>query len=83
MATKTTTTSARLYIGIDQSNGKTRYINIPNPLANVDESAVKTAMANFTTNSILLDEATGEPITDTSAISTAYTNYSTVTSVEF
>lgn len=83
MAIKTTTTSSSLNIGIDNTNGKTRYISVPNPKQDVDVSGVLAAMQNFIKNGILIDEGNGQPITSDTAISTAYTSYNTITTAEF
>ena len=68
-----------LSVGLDYITGdgkggvgtKTAYLKIPNPKANLTESAIKTAVGNFINTNIVTDEE-GNAFS-TSSIATAFT----------
>lgn len=81
------TTTRTLGIGIDwtdaeEGKDKTTYLKIANPKNSLTESEIKTAVGTVLTNGILLDAKGGALPTDTSIISTAYTEDQEVIEVD-
>ena len=74
----TVTTARVLGIGIDwydtsTEKERTTYIKVPNPKNSLTEEQVRTAAGALITNGILLNDNGGSLGTDTTIVSTAYT----------
>lgn len=82
MATTTVTNTNNLSIGLTNSQNKLEYLKIPNPRSNLSEEDIRTAAEKFVSPGILIDNY-DEVISDTSAITTAFTTKTTVTTYEF
>lgn len=81
----TVTSTSDLAVGLDYPNAsgtgtKTVYLKIPNPMNNITESQIKSAVGTALTNKIFLNEY-GDEI-PTSAISTAYTENQTINNLD-
>lgn len=84
MADKITTTKT-LGIGVEYISGKTnaeatKYIKVPNPRTGITETQIKTAMQNYLTGDIFLDEYTLDPLAGAS-VKTSYIE--TVTKTDY
>ena len=81
------TVESSSYLGVTITNApnneeaKNQTIKIPNPSSSVTEAGIKTAVTNLINNGILLDN-TGQAYTSDSEIVTAYTEYSTVQTLD-
>lgn len=81
------TVESNSYLGITVNNNpnneeaKNQTIKIPNPSAGVTEQSIKNAVRTLINNSVIIDN-TGTPYDSNSEIVTAYTEYSTVQTLD-
>lgn len=80
--TNDVTVKKTLNVGFTNSENKLEYLKVPNPATREMTEAKIREVANYlVTNQVLIDNY-GEVISDTSQVTTAYTEFNTVTDID-